>query len=71
MPGIGNRMALKVKEMLEEGHIRKVDEICGDEKSKVLDLFSGVWGAGPATVQAWYQQVVFYNLLPKIIPSIF
>ncbi|XP_075222857.1 DNA polymerase lambda-like [Lycorma delicatula] len=56
LPGIGDRMALKVKEMLEEGHIRKVDEICGDEKSKVLDLFSGVWGAGPATVQAWYQQ---------------
>jgi hypothetical protein len=34
----------------------QVEEICNSEKVKIMDLFNGVWGAGAATAEAWYQQ---------------
>ncbi|RZF43065.1 hypothetical protein LSTR_LSTR001243 [Laodelphax striatellus] len=56
IPGLGAGIAEKVMEMILDGRIRKVEEVCGDEQTKTLELFSKVWGAGPATVQSWYQQ---------------
>ncbi|XP_019473289.1 DNA polymerase lambda isoform X3 [Meleagris gallopavo] len=54
IPGIGKRMAEKILEILESGHLRKLDHI--SESVPVLELFSNIWGAGVKTAQMWYQQ---------------
>ncbi|NWS31794.1 DPOLL polymerase, partial [Polioptila caerulea] len=54
IPGIGKRMAEKILEILESGHLRKLDHI--SESVPVLELFSSIWGAGVKTAQMWYQQ---------------
>ncbi|XP_006831327.1 PREDICTED: DNA polymerase lambda isoform X2 [Chrysochloris asiatica] len=54
IPGIGKRMAEKVVEILESGHLRKLDHI--SENVPVLELFSNIWGAGTKTAHMWYQQ---------------
>ncbi|KAM4669151.1 DNA polymerase lambda isoform 3-T4 [Amazona ochrocephala] len=55
IPGIGKRMAEKILEILESGHLRRLDHI--SESVPVLELFSNIWGAGAKTAQMWYQQV--------------
>ncbi|XP_058399786.1 DNA polymerase lambda isoform X1 [Diceros bicornis minor] len=52
--GIGKRMAEKIIEILESGHLRKLDHI--SESVPVLELFSNIWGAGTKTAQMWYHQ---------------
>ncbi|XP_055280793.1 DNA polymerase lambda isoform X4 [Moschus berezovskii] len=54
IPGIGKRMAEKIVEILESGHLRKLDHI--SESVPVLELFSNIWGAGTKTSQMWYHQ---------------
>ncbi|KAM9792854.1 LOW QUALITY PROTEIN: DNA polymerase lambda [Neosynchiropus ocellatus] len=54
IPGIGKRMADKIDEIMESGHLRKLDHI--GEAVPVLELFTNIWGAGAKTAQAWYQQ---------------
>uniref|UniRef100_A0A3Q1CRK1 DNA-directed DNA polymerase n=1 Tax=Amphiprion ocellaris TaxID=80972 RepID=A0A3Q1CRK1_AMPOC len=55
IPGIGKRMADKIDEIMESGHLRKLDHI--GEAVPVLELFNNIWGAGAKTAQMWYQQV--------------
>ncbi|KAG7281976.1 hypothetical protein CRUP_003034 [Coryphaenoides rupestris] len=52
--GIGKRMADKIDEIMESGHLRKLDNI--GEAVPVLELFTNIWGAGAKTAQLWYQQ---------------
>ncbi|XP_046509772.1 DNA polymerase lambda isoform X2 [Equus quagga] len=54
IPGIGKRMAEKIIEILESGHLRKLDHI--SESVPILELFSNIWGAGTKTAQMWYHQ---------------
>ncbi|CAG03351.1 unnamed protein product, partial [Tetraodon nigroviridis] len=54
IPGIGKSMADKIDEIMESGHLRKLDHI--GEAVPVLELFSNIWGAGAKTAQLWYQQ---------------
>ncbi|XP_048843754.1 DNA polymerase lambda [Brienomyrus brachyistius] len=54
IPGIGKRMADKIQEIMESGHLRKLDYIGQDVP--VLELFSNIWGAGTKTAKLWYQQ---------------
>ncbi|XP_029915848.1 DNA polymerase lambda [Myripristis murdjan] len=54
IPGIGKRMADKIDEIMESGHLRKLDHI--GEAVPVLELFNNIWGAGAKTAQLWYQQ---------------
>lgn len=58
--GIGKQMAEKIVEILESGHLRKLDHI--SDNVSVLELFSNIWGAGVKTSQMWYQQVILYPL---------
>lgn len=55
IPGIGKGMADKIDEIMESGHLRKLDHI--GEAVPVLELFTNIWGAGAKTAQLWYQQV--------------
>lgn len=48
-------MADKIDEIMESGHLRKIDHI--GEAVPVLELFTNIWGAGAKTAQLWYQQV--------------
>ncbi|KAM4603801.1 DNA polymerase lambda [Polymixia lowei] len=54
IPGIGKSMADKIDEIMESGHLRKLDHI--GEAVPVLELFTNIWGAGAKTAQLWYQQ---------------
>ncbi|XP_072335818.1 DNA polymerase lambda isoform X2 [Scyliorhinus torazame] len=54
IPGIGKSMAEKIREILQSGHLRKLDYI--NESVPVLETFSNIWGAGVKTAQMWYQQ---------------
>ncbi|CAM4488195.1 unnamed protein product [Leuciscus chuanchicus] len=54
IPGIGKRMADKIMEIMESGHLRKLDHI--GEEVPVLEMFTNIWGAGAKTAQMWYQQ---------------
>ncbi|XP_072280497.1 DNA polymerase lambda isoform X2 [Pyxicephalus adspersus] len=54
IPGIGKKMAEKIDEILDSGHLRKIDHI--SDSVAVLEVFSNIWGAGVKTAQSWYQQ---------------
>eukprot|EP00727_Mastigamoeba_balamuthi_P012733 m51a1_g8082 hypothetical protein (660) ;mRNA; f:19581-22193 len=54
--GLGAKMQQKIGEILETGHLRRVDALDADERTKTLALFSKIHGAGPETVQKWYAQ---------------
>ncbi|XP_037618540.1 DNA polymerase lambda [Sebastes umbrosus] len=54
IPGIGKKMADKIDEIMESGHLRKLDNL--GEAVPVLELFTNIWGAGAKTAQLWYQQ---------------
>lgn len=54
-------MADKIEEIMESGHLRKLDHI--GEAVPVLELFVNIWGAGTKTAQLWYQQVKTYILV--------
>ncbi|XP_029545231.1 DNA polymerase lambda [Salmo trutta] len=52
--GIGKKMADKVMEIMESGHLRKIDHF--GEAVPVLEMFTNIWGAGAKTAQLWYTQ---------------
>ncbi|XP_020646444.3 DNA polymerase lambda isoform X2 [Pogona vitticeps] len=54
IPGIGKKMAEKIVEILESGHLRKLEHISNNVS--VLETFCNIWGAGVKTAQIWYQQ---------------
>lgn len=49
-------MADKIYEIIQSGHLRKIDEVCGGERMEAIQLFTNVWGAGPSTAELWVQQ---------------
>ena len=56
IPNVGKKMADKIWEIVEDGELRKVAEVCGSEKVRTLDLFNRVWGVGPTTAEKWFEQ---------------
>ncbi|XP_060716803.1 DNA polymerase lambda isoform X3 [Tachysurus vachellii] len=54
IPGIGKSMANKIVEIMESGHLRKLDQF--GEAMPVLETFTNIWGVGAKTANLWYQQ---------------
>ncbi|KAB5523548.1 hypothetical protein PHYPO_G00153790 [Pangasianodon hypophthalmus] len=54
IPGIGKSMANKIVEIMESGHLRKLDQF--GEAVPILEMFTNIWGVGSKTAQLWYQQ---------------
>lgn len=48
-------MADKIVEIMESGHLRKLEHF--GEAVAVLETFTNIWGVGAKTAQLWYQQV--------------
>ena len=54
LPFVGERLAKKIWEVVQTGHLRRLDHV--DPKQEAINLFVGVWGAGPTTAEAWLSQ---------------
>lgn len=59
LPGIGKSLANKIWEIIESGHLRKIDELCSGKKVEAINLFNKIWGVGPTTSQQWIEQGFF------------
>lgn len=51
LPFVGEKLAKKIWEIVETGHLRRLDHI--DPKTEAVNLFADVWGAGPKTAEVW------------------
>ena len=73
MPAVGKRLADKIWEIVNSGHLRRLDHI--DEKQAVIDMFGKIWGAGPTCAQRFVALVccsfvcVFVCLIIRILTS--
>ncbi|KAK7110678.1 hypothetical protein V1264_014513 [Littorina saxatilis] len=56
LQGVGAKLADKIWEIAQSGELRKLTEFQSSEQVQVLKLFTDVWGAGPTTANAWFQQ---------------
>ncbi|XP_033125582.1 DNA polymerase lambda-like isoform X4 [Anneissia japonica] len=56
IPGVGSKLADKIIEIVESGHLRKIDHVCKGEEMEALNKFNNIWGVGPTTAQGWVQQ---------------
>ena len=54
LPFVGERLAKKIWEIIQTGHLRRLDHV--DPKQDAINLFVGVWGAGPMTAETWVSQ---------------
>ena len=54
LPFVGERLAKKIWEIVETGHLRRLDHV--DPNQEAINLFVGVWGAGPTTAETWVSQ---------------
>lgn len=59
--GVGERLADKIWEIVQSGHLRKIDEVCSGKKMEAISLFNKVSGIGPSTAETFVQQG-FYTL---------
>uniref|UniRef100_A0A1E1XQK5 DNA polymerase n=1 Tax=Amblyomma sculptum TaxID=1581419 RepID=A0A1E1XQK5_AMBSC len=56
LPNIGERLADKIWEIVQQGKLQKLEEFQSQENLVSQNLFTKLWGAGPATAQKWVQQ---------------
>ncbi|XP_065071348.1 DNA polymerase lambda-like isoform X1 [Rhopilema esculentum] len=54
LPFIGDRLAIKIAEIIETGHLRRLDHL--DPNIEIINKFADVWGAGPKTAEKWVAQ---------------
>ncbi|XP_071949012.1 DNA polymerase lambda-like isoform X2 [Antedon mediterranea] len=68
IPGVGSKLADKITEIVESGHLRKIDHVCKGEEMEALNKFNNIWGVGPTTAQGWVQQG--YRSLDDVMKNI-
>uniref|UniRef100_A0A2R5LF19 DNA polymerase lambda n=1 Tax=Ornithodoros turicata TaxID=34597 RepID=A0A2R5LF19_9ACAR len=56
LPNIGQRLADKIWEIVQQGKLRKLEQFQSQENVSALNLFNKIWGVGPATAERWVQQ---------------
>ena len=54
LPFVGERLAKKIWEIVQTGHLQRLDHV--DPKQEAINLFVGVWGAGPTKAESWISQ---------------
>lgn len=54
--GIGEKLILKIDEILSTGTSVKLQLLSQSEQVKVMQLFSGIWGVGPTVAKRLYLQ---------------
>ena len=58
LKGVGKSIAAKIDEILETGHLKKVDDRLRPEveKQRIIEEFMGIWGVGPKRANQLYDQ---------------
>lgn len=58
LPGVGEKIAQKIDEILTTGHLKVVDNRSKAdlERQSIIETFEKVWGAGPQAAQKWYNK---------------
>ncbi|CAF1639327.1 unnamed protein product, partial [Didymodactylos carnosus] len=56
LPEIGQRLATKILEIIETGHLSKLEEYQTNDEVKKMDMFTKIWGAGPTQAKKWIDQ---------------
>lgn len=54
--GVGERLADKIWEIVQSGHLRKIDEVCSGKKMEAISLFTKICGVGPSIAETFVQQ---------------
>ena len=82
LKGIGKTMLTKIKEFLDTGQIRKVEEVKNllekethkNEKEATIDVFRGIWGVGDVKAkELWklgYKSIADVRKNPKILNNL-
>ena len=55
LPFVGERLANKIWEIVQTGHLKRLDHL--DAKTDAVELFCNLWGAGPKTAETWVTKV--------------
>ena len=56
LPGVGEKIALKIDEILETGNLKKLDTIRGDDTTLAVNSLTRVAGIGPAKARELYEE---------------
>lgn len=55
VPYLGKGILKKIKELIEEGSIKRFEFLSRDESVVVAELLEGVWGVGPKLAAKLYK----------------
>ena len=58
LPFVGERLADKIWEIAQSGHLRRLDHV--DEKEKLVETFKKIWGVGATSARRFVQMVSVY-----------
>lgn len=56
LPGIGDGIALKIEEIVKTDRLQRLEYAQNDHKSRILNLFLGIYGVGTTTAGKWIAQ---------------
>ncbi|RUO97062.1 hypothetical protein BC936DRAFT_141045 [Jimgerdemannia flammicorona] len=54
IPGVGTRLAEKIEEIINTGHLRRLDNL--GETAEVIKLFTSIYGVGSSLAMKWISQ---------------